>query len=250
MSTGARSLLLAGLVLAGSLGASLATETRRVLTGQVVFVVDGDTIKVRVGDHIETVRYIGVNAPEMRHPTSGEEEPGAREATEGNRGLVDGQLVRLEIDLQERDRYGRLLAYVYVGEMMVNAELVSQGYAQVMTIPPNVRYQERFLKLQREARLLQIGLWRGTGPPPAEPGARPAAASSPSQTAESRPGVPSQDAWTCPLSHPIKGNFTPSSGERCIYHVPGARYYGRTKPERCYAAEADAVRDGCRRSKV
>jgi hypothetical protein len=64
-----------------------------------------------------------------------------------------------------------------------------------------------------------------------------------------RPGVPPKDAWTCPLTHPIKGNFTTSSGERCIYHMKGGQYYGKTKPERCYATEADAAKDGCRRSK-
>jgi hypothetical protein len=64
-----------------------------------------------------------------------------------------------------------------------------------------------------------------------------------------RPGVPPQDAWTCPLTHPIKGNFTTYSGERCIYHMKGGQYYGKTKPEQCYATEADAVKDGCRRSK-
>ena len=64
-----------------------------------------------------------------------------------------------------------------------------------------------------------------------------------------RPGVPPQDAWTCPLTCPIKGNFTTFSGERCIYHVQGGQFYGKTKPERCYATEADAVKDGCRRSK-
>lgn len=67
-------------------------------------------------------------------------------------------------------------------------------------------------------------------------------------TAQPRPGVPPQDAWTCPATHPIKGNFTTYSGERCIYHVPGGQFYSRTKPERCYAAAADAVKDGCRRS--
>lgn len=66
-----------------------------------------------------------------------------------------------------------------------------------------------------------------------------------------RPGVPPQSAWTCPITHPIKGNFTPTDPrEYCIYHVPGGKFYERTKPERCYASEADAVRDGCRRSKV
>jgi len=67
--------------------------------------------------------------------------------------------------------------------------------------------------------------------------------------AQSRPGVPPQDARTCPLTHPIKGNFTTYSGERCIYHMKGGQFYGKTKPERCYATEADAVKDGCRRSK-
>jgi hypothetical protein len=64
-----------------------------------------------------------------------------------------------------------------------------------------------------------------------------------------RPGVPPQDAWTCPLTHQIKGNFTTYSSERCIYHMNGGQFYGKTKPERCYATEADAVTDGCRRSK-
>ena len=64
-----------------------------------------------------------------------------------------------------------------------------------------------------------------------------------------RPGVPPQDVWTCPLTHPIKGNFTTYSGERCIYHMKGGQFYGKTKSERCFAAEEDAVKDGCRRSK-
>jgi hypothetical protein len=54
---------------------------------------------------------------------------------------------------------------------------------------------------------------------------------------------------SCPVSHPIKGNFTTYSGEPCIHHLPGGEFYGKTRPERCYATEADAVRDGCRRSK-
>jgi len=131
----------------------------RPLEGLVVKVVDGDTIHVRVGERLEKVRYIGVNTPEVHHPTRGEE-AGGREASEVNRQLVAGRLVRLELDVQARDRYGRLLAYVWVGETMVNAELVSRGYAQVMTVPPNVRYQQLFLRLQRDAREAGRGLWR------------------------------------------------------------------------------------------
>ena len=129
------------------------------LEGRVVRVVDGDTIHVRVGDRIEKVRYIGVNTPEVHHPRKGEE-PGGREAAAVNRTLVADRQVRLETDVQLRDRYGRLLAYVFVGDAMVNAELVRRGYAQVMTIPPNVRHQALFVTLQREAREGERGLWR------------------------------------------------------------------------------------------
>jgi micrococcal nuclease len=73
---------------------------------------------------------------------------------------VEGKTVRLELDVEKWEKYRRLLAYVYVGETMVDAELVRQGFAQVATYPPNVKYQERFLKLQREAWEAKRGLWR------------------------------------------------------------------------------------------
>jgi len=129
------------------------------LEGVVVKVVDGDTIHVRIGERIERVRYIGVNTPELHHPTRGAE-AGGREALRVNGNLVAGKRVRLELDVQTRDRYGRLLAYVWVGDLMVNAELVRSGYAQVMTVPPNVRYQALFLRREREAREAARGLWR------------------------------------------------------------------------------------------
>ena len=144
-------------VLALLLTASVASAES--LEGLVVRVVDGDTIQVRVADRLEKVRYIGVNTPEVHHPRKGEE-PGGREAMAVNRTLVDGRRVRLETDVRPRDRYGRLLAYVWVGEVMINAELVRRGYAQVMTIPPNVRHQALFVKLQRDAREAERGLWR------------------------------------------------------------------------------------------
>jgi micrococcal nuclease len=107
----------------------------------------------------ERVRYIGINTPETKHPTRGVE-PYGPEAADANTRLVAGQTVHLELDVERRDRYERLLAYVYVGDTMINAELVRQGYAQVATSPPNVKYQGLFLKLQREAREAGRGLWR------------------------------------------------------------------------------------------
>jgi micrococcal nuclease len=139
-------------------GAQAPEATPAALHGQVVRIVDGDTIHVRLGDRIEKVRYIGVNTPEVHHPRKGEE-PGGREALAVNRRLAMGKAVRLELDVQSRDRHGRLLAYVWAGETMINAELVRLGYAQVMTVPPNVRYQDLFLRLQRDARQARRGLW-------------------------------------------------------------------------------------------
>jgi micrococcal nuclease len=128
--------------------------------GIVIRVVDGDTIYVKLADRVEKIRYIGMNTPEIHHPTKGEV-PGGREAAETNKRLVGGKRVRLELDVRTRDRYGRLLAYVWVDDVMVNAEMLRLGYAQVMTVPPNVRHQELFVKLQREARDAGRGLWRG-----------------------------------------------------------------------------------------
>ena len=136
------------------------------LEGRVVRIVDGDTIHVRVGSRVEKVRYIGVDTPEVHHPAKGEQ-PGGREATAVNRALVEARTVRLETDVQTHDRHGRLLAYVWVGETMVNAELVRRGYAQVLTVPPNVRHQPLFSLLQREAREAGRGLWRAAPAKPA-----------------------------------------------------------------------------------
>ena len=128
---------------------------------RVVRIIDGDTIAVCcLAGLPESVRYIGINTPETHHPAKGVE-PLGREAAEANRKLVAGRKVRLEFDVDQRDRNGRLLAYVYLEDgTFVNARLVEQGYAQVMTVPPNVKHQELFLKLQREARKARQGLWR------------------------------------------------------------------------------------------
>lgn len=132
--------------------------TQTPLVGTVERVIDGDTIRVRLGDRIETVRYIGVDTPETVHPTRGIE-PYGLAASAFNRTLVEGRQVRLEIDVDSRDRYGRLLAYVYSDSLFVNAELIRQGYAQVMTVPPNVRHADDFVRLQRDARRADRGLW-------------------------------------------------------------------------------------------
>ena len=130
------------------------------LTATVVRVVDGDTVVVRIGSRQETVRLIGVDTPETVHPTIGVEPGGPEASAFTRRMLPPGTRVTLELDVQERDRYGRLLAYLYLPDgRMLNEELLRQGMAQLMTVPPNVRYVERFTQLQREAREAGRGLW-------------------------------------------------------------------------------------------
>lgn len=125
---------------------------------RVVRVVDGDTIEVDINGAAYKVRYIGMDTPETVNPSEPIECFG-KEASNKNKELVEGKVVRLEKDVSETDRYGRLLRYVWVGDVMVNAELVRLGYAQVATYPPDVKYQDLFLQLQRDARADGLGFW-------------------------------------------------------------------------------------------
>jgi micrococcal nuclease len=128
--------------------------------GRVVRVVDGDTIEVQIGATRETVRYIGVDTPETKHPAKAVQCYG-RQASDLNAQLVAGEQVRLVRDIEQRDRYGRLLAYVYRVRdgLFVNAELARRGYAQPLPIAPDLRYADRFANLARDAREQGRGLW-------------------------------------------------------------------------------------------
>jgi micrococcal nuclease len=133
---------------------------------RVVDVVDGDTIKVEVDGTTYTLRYIGIDTPETVHPNKPVEWMGP-EASAANKDLVDGRTVYLEKDVSETDRHGRLLRYVYLADgTFVNAELVRLGYAYASTFPPDVRYQDLFLDMQREAREEERGLWGREQPTP------------------------------------------------------------------------------------
>jgi micrococcal nuclease len=133
---------------------------RATRNARVVRVVDGDTIRVLVGDRQERVRYIGVDTPESVKQDTPVECYSRRAAAENAR-LVAGREVRLVPDVETRDRFGRLLAYVYRTRdgRMVNEALVRGGFAKPLTIPPNVRFAERFRRAAREARRTGRGLW-------------------------------------------------------------------------------------------
>jgi micrococcal nuclease len=129
-------------------------------TARVLRVVDGDTILVAIDGRQERVRYIGVDTPETVKPHTRVQCFGKR-ASSANHRLVDGRTVRLVADAEARDRYGRLLAYVYrAGDgLFVNEALLRGGYATTLTIAPNVRFADRFAALARQARDAGRGLW-------------------------------------------------------------------------------------------
>ena len=138
-------------------------------TATVTFVYDGDTVKLSNG---EKVRLLGIDTPEARENDkllrdakwSGRDpwdiiEDG-KKATEFTRALLDGQKVQLEYDVETRDKYGRLLAYLYLEDgTFVNAEIIKAGYAEVMVIPPNMKYSRQFHLWENEAREQKNGLW-------------------------------------------------------------------------------------------
>jgi micrococcal nuclease len=124
-------------------------------------VIDGDTVVVRADTGDETVRLIGVDTPETKHPSKPVQCFG-KEATAFTTSLLpEGTSVRLERDVEERDRYGRLLAYVYRADdgVFVNLELARQGFADVLTIAPNVAHSTEFVAAVGDARTNQRGLW-------------------------------------------------------------------------------------------
>lgn len=125
---------------------------------EVIRVIDGDTIEVRLDGRIQTVRYLGVDAPEIDW-AAGQHQEYALDAAQANRELVSGERVRLVFDTTKYDIYGRLLAHVFVGDMHVNYRLIERGYAQAMFVPPNLQFQAQFLAAQREACRLGRGIW-------------------------------------------------------------------------------------------
>ncbi len=119
-------------------------------------VIDGDTIELDSG---ETVRYLGIDAPEM-YKKEGGTEFYARDATRANRRLVFMKKVRLEFDVEKKDHYGRVLAYVFVKDQFINGELVKQGFAKAHVKPPNTKYRDLLVGYQQKAMEQEKGLWQ------------------------------------------------------------------------------------------
>lgn len=217
---------------------SKSSSAERVL---VTRVVDGDTIEIEGG---QKVRYLGINTPETVDPRKTVQCFG-KESSNKNKELVEGKKVRLEKDVSETDKYGRLLRYVYLpaekgggGEIFVNDYLVQEGYATATSYPPDIKYQDKFKAAETSARDTKKGLW---GSCSLNSGQVQSSTNSSLTTLNSSSGCK------------IKGNIS-SSGEK-IYHVPGGKYYDKTsidenKGERWFCTEEQAQTAGWRASKL
>lgn len=206
-----------------------------VATGTVLVtrVVDGDTIELANG---ERVRYVGIDTPETVKPNTPVQCYG-HEASLHNTELVEGKYVRLVRDVEDRDKYGRLLRYVYVGDTFINLALVENGYARMYTYPPNVAHVNEFRVAQESARTNKRGLWGDSCS---------GITSTPKSSTTPLPIV-SSTSPTSPCT--IKGNIS-NSGEK-IYHRPDCPYYTRTKitiekGEHMFCTEPEAISAGWR----
>ena len=210
------------------------TKTTDEITGDLIKVtraIDGDTIEIEGG---EKVRYIGIDTPETVDPRKPIQCFGV-EASKKNKELVEGKTVRLEKDITDRDKYNRLLRYIWVGDTFINLELVKQGFAYSYSYPPDIKYQEQFVKAQQEAREAKRGLWSSCQSDSRVSGASTSVSSDTSPTGD------------CV----IKGSIS-STGEK-IYHLPGCGSYSKTqidesRGEKWFCSESKAQAAGWRRA--
>lgn len=126
---------------------------------KVLSVTDGDTFKVKFEDgSVDKIRLLLIDTPETKRANT-PVQPFGPEASEYLTELLNGQTVRVEMDVSERDPYGRLLAYVYLGDKMVNEMLIAEGLARVAVYPPNVKYVDQFRAIEKKAKSAKLGIW-------------------------------------------------------------------------------------------
>ena len=129
---------------------------------KVYIVIDGDTFWMKdQGGQTEKIRFIGIDAPECRKSAHKDIQRFGKESKDFLVGFLKGKKVALEYDVERYDRYGRTLAYVYLEDgTFLNEYLIKNGYAKVVTFPPNVKYHRQFVIAERYARQHQLGMWR------------------------------------------------------------------------------------------
>jgi micrococcal nuclease len=132
---------------------------KKLIDAKIVKVVDGDTMDILINNKKETVRLLLVDTPETVHPTK-PVEPFGPEASKFAKETLTGKDIKIEMDVSDRDKYGRLLAYLYIDNKMFNEMLLEKGLARVAYVyPPNIKYVDHFRDIQKKAQVSGIGIW-------------------------------------------------------------------------------------------
>lgn len=213
---------------------------------EVVSVTDGDTIKVRINDQVEAVRFLLVDTPETNHPRLGEQ-PFGQEAKAFTKKMLEGKTVQLEKDVSDRDKYGRLLYYLYIDGKSVQEELLRNGLARVAYVyVPNTKYVDQYYAIQKEAQEKGIGIWSVENYAQEDGFHKEIIEGNQSETNNQNQSavLPSGDCK-------IKGNIS-SRGDK-IYHMPGQQYYEVTQidpsqGEKYFCSREEAEQAGFRSS--
>jgi micrococcal nuclease len=205
------------------------------IPAKVVKVIDGDTVKVLVNGKEETLRLLLVDTPETVHPNK-PVQPYGPEASSFAKSTLSGKEVELELDVGERDKYGRLLVYLHADGKMFNKLLIEKGLARVGYVyAPNTKHVDEFYALQKAAQKKEIGIWSIENYATEDEGFNDA------EKKSEDPKEIQTEACT------IKGNIS-SSGDK-IYHLPEGQYYDATKEEEMFCSEDEAANAGYRASK-
>lgn len=221
---------------------------RNTFDAEVVSVTDGDTIKVRINGQVESVRFLLVDTPETNHPRLGEQ-PFGQEAKDFTKKMLEGKTVQLEKDVSDRDKYGRLLYYLYVDGKSVQEELLRNGLARVAYVyAPNTKYVDQYYEIQKEAQRKGIGIWSIENYAQEDGFHKEIVEGKQEQTSNSNSN---KNSSTNNADCNIKGNIS-SSGEK-IYHMPGQQFYDRTqidlsKGEKYFCTPQEAQQAGFRPS--
>ena len=199
------------------------------LDAEVTKVVDGDTLHVMISGKKETIRLLLVDTPETVHPTK-QVQPFGPEASNYVKEKLNGEEIQVELGIGERDKYGRLLAYVYHDNQMLNKLLLEKGLARVAYVfEPNTKYIDEFNEIQKQAQNEQVGIWSLEN-------------YATENGFQDETQVENDDTVNSGCT--IKGNIN-SKGEK-IYHTMQSPSYNVTKPEELFCTEKEAVEAGYR----
>jgi micrococcal nuclease len=221
--------------------------------------IDGDTVKVKINNREETIRMILVDTPETKHPSK-PEQPFGKEASDFTKQILLNKNVDIELGIQERDKYGRLLAYIYIEGKMFNKMLIEKGLARVAVYPPNTKYLDEFKKVEKKAKEQGIGIWsienyvHDNGYDTSNNQSKTSVTSTQSKTNQSSSTSSSQSFVNDPSDDKetnldCKGKIKGNANSK-IYHVPGGAYYDKTQDNIVwFCSEEEAQAAGFRKSK-